>query len=97
MQEHMNSMNAAIRPHCDDAEAAAKASRQLGRQVAVSEVHISSIRAADTVLHQGIVRTVCPRDIGHDAFMGRSLFGDSYVLGRRKVLRIEMAVAGRAA
>lgn len=73
-----------------DADPVAEASRQIGRPVTVREVHISLVRASDTVFHQGVARTVCPADLKSDAFMGRTLFGDSYVLGRRPVMRIVM-------
>jgi len=74
----------------DEAQIVAEASRQIGRQVAVRKVHVSSIRAADTVFHQGKAQTVCAKDLKSDAFMGRTLFGDSYVLGRKPVLQIVM-------
>lgn len=74
----------------DKAQIIAEASRQIGRKVDVNEVHISLVRAADTVFHQGMAKTVCPADLKSDAFMGRTLFGDSYVLGRKPVLRIVM-------
>lgn len=52
----------------------------------VIEVHISQIRAGDTILHtDGKVRTVCPSNITKDAFMGITLFGDSYRLGTTMV------------
>lgn len=73
-----------------ETEIVAEASRQIGRQVAVRKVHVSSIRAADTVFHQGKAQTVCAKDLKSDAFMGRTLFGDSYVLGRKLVLQIVM-------
>ena len=43
--------------------------------------HINTIRAGDTVLHNGELRTVCNSDIKRGGFMGTSLFGDSYRLG----------------
>lgn len=44
----------------------------------VEKVHISQIRAGDTVIHNGKLSTVCPKDIKHGIFEGSSLFGDSY-------------------
>jgi hypothetical protein len=52
------------------------------------EVHISTIKASDTVFHDGETRTVCPKDIKQDAFMGVSIFGDTYRSGRQPVLRV---------
>lgn len=51
-------------------------------------VHINKIRSGDTVLHDNKEITVCNKDIKSDAFMGRTLFGDSYCLGYRSVLKI---------
>lgn len=67
-----------------------EASRQIGRPVDIRRTDITLIRPSDTVFHHGKARTVCPGDIKHDGFMGRTLFGDSYVLGRRPVLRLIM-------
>lgn len=49
-------------------------------------LHISRVRVGDTVVVQGVPRTVCPADLKLDAFMGISLFGDSYRLGTLPVL-----------
>lgn len=53
-----------------------------------TEVHISTICAGDTVLHRGVVRTVCKKDIKYCSFMGYSLFGESYVFGTKPVLKV---------
>lgn len=66
------------------------ASSQIGRDVEVRPVHISLIRAEDTVLHDGKVQTVGPGDIKHNHFMGSTLFGDSYILGLKPVQRLVM-------
>lgn len=63
---------------------------QIGRDVEVRKVHISLIRSDDTVLHEGQVQTVGPKDIKHNHFMGSTLFGDSYILGFRPVQRLVM-------
>lgn len=83
-------MTSSILDQPDHDEVKAEASRQIGRPVDVESVHISLIRPADTVFHEGRARTVCPKDLKNDGFMGRMLFGDSYVLGRRRVLRLNM-------
>lgn len=53
------------------------------------EVHISEIRAGDTILHtDGKIRTVCRNNIRKDNFMGVSLFGDTYRLGTISVKKL---------
>lgn len=47
----------------------------------IEKRHINDIKPGDTVLRGGELWTVTSRDIKHDAFMGRTLFGDSYNLG----------------
>ncbi len=54
----------------------------------VTAVHISTISAGDTVLHQGKLRTVCRRDIKRSDFFGLMLFGDSYNLGTVPVKKV---------
>ena len=50
--------------------------------------HISLIRQGDTILHNGEERTVCDSDILISSFMGISIFGDSYSMGRKLVKEI---------
>ncbi len=69
-------------------EARLEASRQVSRQVSLHQVHISDVFAADTVFHEGKVRTVCRSDLKRNTFMGTTLFGDSYRLGYKPVLRV---------
>ena len=56
------------------------------------EVHISTIRPGDTILHRDylaakeVLCTVCKSNIKKDdGFMGMSIFGDSYHSGHKKV------------
>lgn len=51
-------------------------------------VHISKIRPDDVVRHNGKTLTVGNKDIKHGGFMGSTLFGDSYKLGKDKVERV---------
>lgn len=67
-----------------------EASRQISKDVEVEKVHISLVRCSDTVFHEGRVRTVGNKDLNSDAFMGPTMFGDSYVLGRKPVHRLIM-------
>ena len=64
--------------------------RQLGREHDLEAVHISKIRAGDTVFHEDKVRTVSGTDIAYDSFMGHRIFGDSYMIGYKPVARIVM-------
>ena len=47
----------------------------------IKEVHISEIKAGDTILHFDGLRTVCKSNIKTGGFHGRTLFGDSYNSG----------------
>lgn len=55
----------------------------------IEEVHISEIKSGDTIMHFDGIRTVCNSNIKKGGFMGTSLFGDSYVSGRKKVKRLK--------
>ena len=54
----------------------------------VINVHISRIRWGDTVLIDGVEKTVGKNDIKHGGFSGDTLFGDSCELGRRPVQKV---------
>lgn len=54
----------------------------------IQEVHISTIKVGDTILHNGEVKTVNKNYMGYSSFMGHSLFGDSYQLGTILVKKI---------
>lgn len=44
--------------------------------------HISTIMVGDTIkCRDGVIRTICPKNIRHDKFIGTRIFGDSYNLG----------------
>jgi hypothetical protein len=51
-------------------------------------IHISHISAGDTIEHNGKLTTVCANNIKRDAFMGTSLFGDSYHAGNKPVQKV---------
>ncbi|HGY2296351.1 TPA: hypothetical protein ACNV18_000065 [Pseudomonas putida] len=57
------------------------------------DTHINTIRAGDTVLHNGELRTVCNSDIKRRGFMGATLFGDSY---RSGTVPVQLARINRA-
>lgn len=50
--------------------------------------NISDIRPGDTVIHNGVMRTVCRNNINRDPFLGVTLFGDSYNMGRNKIKKV---------
>jgi len=50
--------------------------------------HISDLRIGDTVLHAGRVVTVGRENLKRDQFMGVTLYGDSYRLGRLPAIRL---------
>ena len=53
------------------------------------DIHINFIHPGHVIVcRDGIVRTVTPKDIKEDSFMGKSIFGDCYNLGRIKVQKI---------
>ena len=45
-----------------------------------NQVHISTIKCGDTIVHDGLMRTVCDGNIKR-GFCGITLFGDSYRMG----------------
>ena len=51
----------------------------------IKPTHISDIKAGDTILHNGEVKTVSGNNIKGSTFIGKTLFGDSYNLGYKKV------------
>jgi hypothetical protein len=51
-------------------------------------VDISNIGAGDLIIHDGQMRTVNRNNIGGDAFIGKTVFGDSYHSGHKKVKKV---------
>ena len=56
----------------------------------MKKIHISRVRAGDTVLHNGKQTTVNKENIKYCSFMGLSLFGDSYNLGYKLLTKINL-------
>lgn len=50
-------------------------------------VHISRIRAGDTIIHNGELRTVCDSNI-KSGFCGITIFGDSYRMATLPVQKV---------
>ena len=57
----------------------------------LEEVHISTIRGGDTILHDEKVTTVSNSSISRIAGMGVCLFGDSYRLGYKPVKKLNLS------
>lgn len=53
-----------------------------------SLTHISNITAGDTIIHESHMRTVSQSNIKNSEFMGKTIFGDSYILGRKLVEKV---------
>lgn len=51
------------------------------------QVHKSTIKAGDTILHNEKLMTVCSKDIKNNSFFGLTIFGDSYNMGNKLVLK----------
>lgn len=48
----------------------------------IKPTHISEIKVGNTIkCRDGVIRTICPKNIHHDRLMGTTIFGDSYNLG----------------
>jgi hypothetical protein len=53
------------------------------------EVHISTISIGDSIIcNDGFERTISKRNIKQDTFIGTTIFGDSYRLGRGLVKKV---------
>lgn len=52
------------------------------------QVHISQISVGDMINFEGKTRTVNKNHIKYDGFMGKTLFGDSFNLGYKKVEKV---------
>ena len=51
-------------------------------------VHKESITPNDTIIWEGNTATVGRKDIKRNSFTGRTIFGDSCILGLRKIVKI---------
>jgi len=51
-------------------------------------VHINNISAGDTIIHDDKMRTVCNNNMKYCSFMGKSIFGDSYMSGHKTVEKV---------
>ena len=53
-------------------------------------VRIGSLKAGDTIEFEGNHQTVCSKDLSHCSFMGHSVFGSTYIHGRKTVKKINI-------
>jgi hypothetical protein len=60
--------------------------QQLGAAFHLHHKHISTIAIGDIVLNGDTFKTVCKKDLGKCNFIGKTVFGDSYHLGTKKVI-----------
>lgn len=58
--------------------------------MSTEKVHIKKIKAGDTILHNDKLVTVCNKDIKQSNFLGRTIFGDSYSLGYKLVVKVNL-------
>ena len=61
-----------------------------GIRYILAPTHISQIKAGDTILVRGNLRTVCKHDIKHDGFVGLTVWGDSYKGGLELVPKADI-------
>lgn len=54
----------------------------------IVDCHVADIKQGDTIVHEGRVRTVCLKDLGRTALLGRTVFGDSYKAGHKPVQKV---------
>jgi len=54
----------------------------------IKEVHISTLKVGDTVKHDGKVMTLGKGNVKRCPFMGTSIYGDSYKIGRVPVKKV---------
>lgn len=54
----------------------------------IEETHINNIQGGDTILLNDVITTVCNNNIKECKFMGKSIFGDTFKLGYKKVQRV---------
>ena len=55
----------------------------------IKETHISQIRIGDTIISKdGHMRTICKSNLGGDNFIGKTINGDSYKMGKELVKKV---------
>ena len=59
----------------------------------ITNTHISLIKAGDTIIHDGKLKTVCNNNIKRGGFFGDMLFGDCYRIGAQPVQKVNIIKA----
>lgn len=59
------------------------------KNLITSNVHVSAVMPGDCILHDGKMKTVGRKDIKRSDFMGTTIFGDSFNLGTKAVVKME--------
>lgn len=54
------------------------------------EEHIDAIKVGDTILHNDKLVTIGIKDIKDSTFLGRTVFGDSYCLGYKLIIKVNV-------
>ena len=54
----------------------------------IIEVNISEIKEGDTIEIEGVTKTICKNNIKYNDFMGKTLFGDNFKSGTKKVKKV---------
>lgn len=52
------------------------------------DCNIRDIRPGDTVIINGVMKTVCKNNIKRDPFLGVTLFGDCFNMGRTLIKKV---------
>jgi Golgi nucleoside diphosphatase len=60
----------------------------LGSKAKTEIVHIDKITAGDTIIFDGKEKTLSKKDIGKDDLLGKTIYGDSFKSGKKKVERV---------
>ncbi len=60
----------------------------MSKKIKTVFVNVSQISAGDTIVFDGKITTVNKENIKRDPFMGITLFGDSFKLGKKLVEKV---------
>lgn len=50
-------------------------------------IHISQVRVGDVILHENTIKTLSAQYLKKNGFMNTSIWGDSYELGTKPVIK----------
>ena len=52
------------------------------------KTHISLLQKGDTIMRDGVMHTLSSANLKRNPFMGPTIYGDSYKLGREPVIKV---------